>query len=177
MWEVLRRNEMKMGMSSLFNGNNVNKISRLVTMEIVLQSTLVAQRSKPSVSTRTITEGYLEQEMLESGLEGSPGIQQVEKWGNGHPSQREMWLSSERMQFLSGKWTVQSRPCDCQAILFQGQVCWLWAWAEERQVSMVLQPHSAAVMQSWDKTAEKWDNRCKVHFQDSIHCTCYYDCR
>lgn len=79
MWEVLRRNEMKMGMSSLFNGNNVNKISRLVTMEIVLQSTLVAQRSKQSVSTRTITEGYLEQEMLESGLEGSPGIQQVEK--------------------------------------------------------------------------------------------------
>lgn len=78
MWEVLRRNEMKMGMSSLFNGNNVNKISRLVTMEIVLQSTLVAQRSKQSVSTRTITEGYLEQEMLESGLEGSPGIQQVE---------------------------------------------------------------------------------------------------
>lgn len=79
LWEMLRQNEMKMGMSSLFNGKTVSKISRLVTMEIVLQRTLVAQRSTQSVSTRTITEGYLEQEMLESGLEGSPGIQQGAK--------------------------------------------------------------------------------------------------
>ena len=44
-------------------------------MEIALQSTLVAQRSKQSVSIEAITEGYLQEGMFELGLEGWLGVQ------------------------------------------------------------------------------------------------------
>lgn len=77
----------------------------------------MAQRSKQSASTRTITGGYLEEEMFELGLEVLPGIQKVENREDRHPCQREMWLSSKRMELLSGKLTVYCRLCDCQAIL------------------------------------------------------------
>lgn len=79
-------------------------------MEIALQSTLVAQRSKQSVSIEAITEGYLQEGMFELGLEGWLGVQWEEKGrDDGHPSWREMQLSPEKMGSVSGMRTVSSR--------------------------------------------------------------------
>lgn len=72
-------------------------------MEVALQSTLVAQRSNQSARTEAITEGYLREGMFELGLEGWLGVQREEKGrDDGHPSQREMQLSPEKMGSVSG---------------------------------------------------------------------------
>ena len=87
-------------------------------MEIALQGTLVAQRSKQFASTEAITEGYLREGMFELGFEGWLGVQWEEKGrDDGHPSQREMQLSPEKMGSVHGMLTVSSRSWDSWAIL------------------------------------------------------------